>query len=481
MCWMIPAGARSASSSWLFAFAFLLAAPIQAQPPSEALKQAQIKMATRDWDAAWDLLHRSADSNPNSPELFNAMGTVDYLRGQIADAEMEFKKAVRLDDHFARGWLGLGHVFEAGSLRAKARICYQKAWHEDPRDPEVQRDYARTLTPEDRLAALEKHQAAAGGRDSDRDDSVRKQIEELKWTAGRKLFDLAPVDHAEIKLSWLMYTSTVVRGFALPVSINGGKTLHLMMDTGAGGILLNRKAAEAAGLKKISEMKFWGIGDEGDRTGETDFADTVRIGGLTFSNCPVGVSDRQSLADEDGLIGPNLLSMFLISLDFHDMVMKLDRLPPHQSLAPDEAWQDREVAPELAGFSPFWHVGHDILLPTRVNGMQPVLFLVDTGSSSSIIDPGYARQFKGFGSEELVRVKGVSGKVSKVQSSGFLTFEFCHYRQGVPGMLSIPLTKVARDTPQFTGIFGITTLVNFKVQIDYRDGLISLEYVGLKY
>jgi predicted aspartyl protease len=477
---MIRTGWLPARRHWFLALTLIFVIRSSAQSPDEALKQAQIKMAARDWDGAWDLLHQAAERNPDDPELFGSLGTVDYLRGEIADAEMEFKKAVRLNDHFARGWVGLGRVFEAGSLRAKAKICYQKAWHEDPSDIEVQRYYSRTLSPADRLANLEKYLASAGGRDSETDDSVHRQIEELKWTAGRKLFEMAPVDHAEIKLSWLMYDSKRIRGFALPVSINGGKTLRLMMDTGSGGILLNRKAAEAAGLRKISDMKFWGIGDEGDRTGETAFAETVRVGSLVFANCLVAVADRKNLADVDGLIGPDLFSMFLVNLDFHDMTMKLDRLPPHKSPAPDEDWQDREVAPELANYSPFWHVGHDILLPTRVNGMQPVLFLVDTGSASSLIDPGYAKQFKGFGSEELVTVKGVSGKVGKVQSSGFLTFEFCHYRQGVPGMLSVPLTKVARDSPQFIGIFGVTTLALFKVHIDYRDGLINLEYVGPK-
>jgi hypothetical protein len=450
------------------------------------MTQAAIKLAAHDLNGAWDLLHTAMERNPDAPELPSELGLIDYLRGEIADAEMEFKRAVRLDDKFARAWLGLGRVFEAGSLRAKARICYQKAWQEDPADPEVQRYHARTLTPAARLAALERYQAAAGGRDdpsveSETGDSIRRQIEELKWTGDRKLFAMAPTDHAEIKLSWLLYDARQIRGFALPVSINGGKTLHLMMDTGAGGIALNRKAAEAAGLPKISDLKFWGIGDEGNRTGQMAFAESVRIGGVSFANCPIGVSDRKALADEDGLIGPGVFSTFLVTIDFQKMLLKLDPLPPHKSVAADEAWQDREVAPEFAAYSPFWHIGHQILLPIRVNAARPVLFLIDTGSSTSFIDPDYAHQFTGLRSEEFVTVKGVSGKVNKVQSSGLLTFEFGHYRQRVPGVLAVPLTKVAHDSPRFTGIFGITTLSSFRVQIDYRDGLINLEYVGPKY
>jgi hypothetical protein len=78
-------------------------------------------------------------------------------------------------------------------------------------------------------------------------------------------------------------------------------------------------------------------------------------------------------------------------------------------------------------------------------------------------------------------VRGASGKVAKVQSAGRLTFEFGHYRMPVPGLTAVPLTKMSHDSPRMTGIFGVGTLVNFRIQVDYRDGLINLEYIGPKY
>ncbi len=413
------------------------------------MTQAQTKLAAHDLSGAWDLLHAAVERNPEAPELATALGFIDYRRGEIADAEMEFKRAIRLNDKFGRAWLGLGRVFEAGSLREKAKICYQRAWHDNPGDPEIQRYYVRTLAPAARLAALESYQAGANGRDdpnadSEIRDSVRRQIEELKWAGNRKLFAVSAMDPAEIKLSWIMYDAKRIRGFALPVSINGGKTLHLMMDTGAGGILLFRKAAEAAGLPKISDLKFGGIGDEGDRSGQMVFAESVRIGDVSFANCPLAVSDRKGVADEDGLVGPNLFAMFLVTIDLQKMLLKLDPMPPRKSAAAkDEAWQDRELAPEFQDYTQFWQAGHHILLPVRVNDARQVLFLIDTGSATSFIDPDYARQFTDVRSEERVTVKGVSGKVNNVQSSGRLTFEFSHYRQRVPGVLAVPLTKFA--------------------------------------
>ncbi len=116
-------------------FALILIHQAYAQTPAEAITQAEKKLAAHDLGGAWDVLHKAAESNPEAPELSNSLGLIDYLRGEIADAEMEFKRAVRLNDKFARAWLGLGRVFEAGSLRAKARVCYQKAWRENPGRP----------------------------------------------------------------------------------------------------------------------------------------------------------------------------------------------------------------------------------------------------------------------------------------------------------------------------------------------------------
>ncbi len=451
------------------------------QKPEETLEQARKMMAASDLNGARDLLSRAAEKNPDLPEFPAFLGLADYFRGDMADAEMEFKKAIRMKDNYGSAWLGLGRVFEAASLRAKAKICYQKAWKENPDDPEIRTYYLRTLPAADRLAALQRFAAEVPGLDKEKTDRLRRQIDELKWTANRKLFAVAAPERTEVKLSWLLLNTREISGFALPVSINGGRTLHLLMDTGASGILLNRKLAEAAGLPKIADLKFGGIGDEGDRTGYMAFAETVRIGGVSFTECPIGVSEKKFLTDEDGLIGPDIFAKFLVTIDLRKLVLRLDPLPPHKTAAADEAWQDAENSPAFADFSPFWRVGHDILLPVRVNDAPPVLFVVDTGSSSSLIDPDYAARFTGVRSEDLMSVKGVSGKVNKVQSTGYLTFQFAHYRQRVPGVLAVPLTKMGHDSPRITGIFGVTTLANFRMQINYRDGLMNLEYVGPKY
>ena len=453
------------------------------QNAPDPLAQSQQRITANDLDGAYDILQKASHDRPDSAVLLTAMGHLDYLRANMPDAEMEFKKAIKLSDKSARAWMGLGQVFEAASLREKAKALYVQAHQVDRNDSIIYSHYARTLSRTERQSAIEAYLAKVDAQDdSESADSARRQLAELKALGGHPAFTLAsPLASAEIKLSYLMFDSNRIRGYAVPVSVNGGKPMRLLLDSGASGLMLSRKAAEAAGLTQVTSTMIGGIGDEGEHLAYVSMADTVKVGDVSFQYCPVRVTDRQFLAGEDGILGSNVFAMFLVTIDIKKMLSKLDPLPPHKTAPQDEYWQDREVAPEFANFTSFWHVGHYILLSTSVDGAKPVLFLVDTGSTTSLIDPEYARQFTSVGKEDRIHMKGVSGKVQNVNSTSRLTFQFGRYRQPVPGVLAIPLTKVSRGTPRMTGIFGVTTLVDFRLKIDYRDGLIDLEYVGPKY
>ncbi len=153
-------------------FAFAIAAcwlPAQAPPPNpiDALKDAQRLITQHDLDGAYDVVRKAASEGPDSPILLTAMGHIDYLRGEIGAAELEFKKALRLDDKTGRAWLGLGRVFEAASLERQAKLCYMKAFSVDPEDSDIRRSYIRLLKPEDQLRQLEQL-LESGAKDSGR-------------------------------------------------------------------------------------------------------------------------------------------------------------------------------------------------------------------------------------------------------------------------------------------------------------------------
>src|SRR5208283_5852568 len=109
----------------------------------------------------------------------------------------------------------------------------------------------------------------------------------------------------------LMEDAEHVRAFGLDVKLNG-HSARLEVDTGASGLLVSRSVAKHADLKPFSQTEMSGIGDHGDKDGYTAYADSIRIGNLEFQDCEVDVLDSRNVADEDGLIGMDVFSHFLV-------------------------------------------------------------------------------------------------------------------------------------------------------------------------
>jgi len=113
--------------------------------------------------------------------------------------------------------------------------------------------------------------------------------------------------------------SCVIRGILrirLEAKLNG-RSARLEIDTGADGLVVSHSAAEHAHLKSFSQTQMTGVGDQADKLGYTAYADSIRIGNLEFQDCTVRVLDSKSGLDEvDGLIGMDVFSHFLVTLDY---------------------------------------------------------------------------------------------------------------------------------------------------------------------
>ena len=72
------------------------------------------------------------------------------------------------------------------------------------------------------------------------------------------------IEQTDTKLDPMYRDPNHITGYALAVKLDGHNS-HLLVDTGASGIYIGRKFAEKAGLTRISENKFVGVGDKGRR------------------------------------------------------------------------------------------------------------------------------------------------------------------------------------------------------------------------
>ncbi len=471
-------------------------------------------------DEAFDTVNTALAAQSNSAALLAAKGDVQFRRAEMPDAEMSFLTAKKLDAKEVHAYLGLARLYRSYSLYRKAYDELEMAHAIAPDDIEVQRAWLAMLPRKEKLAALEAYLSASHPDDEEETRRMAEYLEFLKATAHKPIHICRLVSKVEQTETGLetMYTEDRrrMRGIGLSVKLND-RNVHLLLDTGAGGIMVGRRAAEKAGLTRISAVHFGGIGDKGMQNGYTAVADHIRIGELEFEDCVVTVSDKSSMTGEDGLIGADVFGSYLIDIDLPGMRLKLSPLPkrPEDTAAPkslnsegeeqanaeqkedsttDQTTKeqkvsvpvpkpprgmpkDRYIAPEMVNWMKVFHFGHTIMVPTSVNDSKTVLFGLDTGAFSNMLSLRAGRQLGKVSSENRVRIHGLNGEVDKVYSTDKVTLRFGRFQQSNISVITFDLATVSRQTgTEISGFLGFAMLQQLEVELDYRDGLVNFKY-----
>lgn len=459
-------------------------------------------------DEAESTVKAALGKAPQSVELQTALAEVQYRQGFPWDVEKTLNTALQGDPCYARLHLALATYYRFNSYYASALREIKTAHQLDPYNADVRRAWVPTRPLKERIAELKAYLAA---KDPDVDSLRRAQyelavLENLADNQGSGCQLASSVTTTEIPFTAIMLDAQRIRGWGLDVYFNDHKS-RLQVDTGATGLYVSRPVAEHAGLKPISRSEASGIGSKGAQGGYIAYADSIKIGGLEFKNCLVQVSDRRNVVDVDGLIGMDVFSNFLVTLDFPWRKLTLGPLPPYPGTAAvvpslsteeedpsgssDEAAapakdatsapatgpHDRYIAPEMQKWTMVYRVGHNMIVPTALNNKRMRLFIIDTGAQSTSISPSAAREVTKVFSNSDASVKGVSGNVSDVYLGNSVTFRFAHIQQEHPNVLSFDLSGLSQHAgTEISGLIGFDMLGLLVVKIDYRDGLMSFEY-----
>jgi hypothetical protein len=216
----------------------------------------------------------------------------------------------------------------------------------------------------------------------------------------------------------------------------------------------------------------------------------------------VEVTDRKEIIGIDGLIGTDVFSSYLVTLDYPMRKFSLAPLPPRpgddsapvlnteaasqgagassgssagaaQSAGP----QDRYIAPEMKDYVPFFRVGHFVIIPVTLNHKTERLFMVDSGAFSSSISPEAAAAVTKVHGGLPVTIQGLSGEVKKVSTGDQIVFNFGGIQQTNNNLFAFDTSNMTRFAGlEVSGFLGNTILRELATHIDYRDGLIKFDY-----
>jgi tetratricopeptide (TPR) repeat protein len=454
-------------------------------------------------DAALDAAVAAFSAHPDSAPVLAVLGRVQFRRGDMAEAEQAYQATLQIDSKNIDAYLGLTRLYRAYSLYARAYMALKRAHDLDPKNSDVQLLWLQTLPRRDRLAALQAYMSGPHQPSS----SLQHYETYLEKTHDEPLHGCkvaGNVDQTEIKLDYVHDPYPHIEGLGMELKVND-RSHVLLLDTGASGILISRKAANKAGLRHITDIAVGGIGDEGDHSGYLALADKIKVGNLEFHDCIVTVTDRASLADSDadGLLGADVFASYLVDIDLPHKMMRLSPLPKRPGdeeavaklnsqdqsdepavdaesadITPGETYhpKDRYVAPDMKSWTPVFRFGHMLLVPTQLNASKPVLFLLDTGAFQNTLSTRAARATAKVDASSL-GVEGESGRVADVYRAEKVDIQFAHFHQPNTNAVTFDLSNISNSVGmEISGTLGFNLLSMLDIRIDYRDGLVDFAY-----
>lgn len=447
------------------------------------LARAYLKL--NDVDEASAAAAKAVEVAPTLDDAHVALGEVYFRQGKIADAEKEFIALIKMNTANPRAYLGEARVSAASSYFKQAKLMLDRARLLGSDDPDIRFASVGERNYQQEMAGLHKELMLDTQYliERKKDPRVIVNGEPVDLTSDI-LNSTVPIDpcHVASETSSLQ-TNLVpifqgpkdVRGFGLMVKVDGVSS-KLELDTGSTGILIDRKIAEKANIKRLMGMGIGGIGDKGDANGYVGLAESIQIGDLEFQNCYVRVIEKNAAVGRDGLIGTDIFSDFLIDVDFPNQKFRLSELP-HLPEGADPRFHNRFIAPETKTFSPAYIFGKDLAISTKVNGSAPKLFLLDTGGGLDSMSPIAAREFTHVSRDSTTTVYGLNGSVDKLFSGDEVTLQFANLSQKVRDIVAFDTEGISRSIgTEISGIIGFPTLRLLEMKIDYRDGLVQFNY-----
>jgi len=457
-------------------------------------------------EKAAEAASHAIEADPKSNIAQTAQAELLFRQGKIAEAEPIYVKVINSGELNARAYWGLSRIRTAISMHKRAKDLLDRAHSFDPDDPDIQRSWMSTLKRSERVKFLEHYLASPTNDDSQHRESLDKYLTILKDRDQHPERRCRLVNKAEsttVPLVRMMTDPTRLYGYGLAVRIND-QHARLLLDTGAGGLLVRKAIAEKAGIRPIVETKIRGIGDKEGTDAFAGYADSIRIGDLEFRNCVIEVTQKNLNAGDDGLIGADVFSDYLIGIDFTAEKLKLTPLPPRPNQPPKSVAlssegadqddediaedcnaktdtscgpQDRYISPEMKDYTRIYRFGHNLLIPTRVGDIPAKLFLIDTGAFTNAISPSAAREVTKLHTEPGIKIRGLSGSVNKVMTADKAVLQFGRFSQENQELISWDFSKINKALgTEVSGFLGFATLRMFELKIDYRDGLVDFVF-----
>jgi hypothetical protein len=172
-----------------------------------------------------------------------------------------------------------------------------------------------------------------------------------------------------------------------------------------------------------------------------------------------------------------LFSDYLVTIDYPSYKLILGPLPAKPGVTIKSGIDDGYIAPDMKDYTAVYRSGSDLILPGTVNGKRPMLFVLDTAISNSVLSPEAAHEVATGHRESKYEIRNTNSNIDYTFTAGNVTLSFANLTQNINLIHTFDTSMFSRDTGMdISGLIGYSTLHGMTMRIDYRDGLVKLTY-----
>jgi thioredoxin-like negative regulator of GroEL len=438
---------------------------------------------------AGDALQAATTSAPESPAMMTLRGEIELRQGEPWKATKTAVASYTADPCNPRSMLLLFKLETLNSQYATAHKMLTKAHQIDSEDPEIRAEWIKTLPVEQRVPEMEAYLAAPRGDSAAELSDLKTELYQLKaWGAEprKPCTMVSAAATAEVPFVPILSNNDRTIAFGLSVKVNN-HAARLAIDTsynarlpieGVSGLLISRAVAQHSGLKPVFQNEVPGTGPQGPRSGFVAIADSIAFGDVEYHNCAVQVMDVNFGNGAEGVVGLELLSNYLITLDYPAKKLILETLPPRPTdTVGTNGLYNRYVAPTMKDYTPVLTSGSDLIVPLSINGSPPMLWVLDTAVGPSMVWPGAAYQLTTGHKDPKFENRASKANWSVITLSGDNALSFAGVSLKETPIYPFDTSRFTDDTGmEISGMLGLKTMSRTTVHIDYRDGLVKFDY-----
>jgi tetratricopeptide (TPR) repeat protein len=394
--------------------------------------------------------------DPGADDALCLAGELHFRRGDFDGASRAFHAAADANPGNARAWWGLGRIEQIHFRPGAARDLFAKAYRLDWHDSDIILSYLDFVSDrEHRRRLLQNVVSLSRAAMPERAERAQARVAIEDRLAGRLPGALdSSYTFYRVPLRGFQPSGASPRGLIMAASVNGKRSLRLVLDTGARGILLRESAARDLGLEPVVESRLAGFGAPVATRSTLMLADSVAFGDLRFRDCLIEVSPVALPDDADGIIGASLFERFRLRIDTAAQALEL---------TPGDAGEV-PAAPALG-------LDRLLLVRTQLPGGRGGWFLLDTGAAFTAIAPGLGAMSQ---SPAAVPLTGVQGSASAFRAAPF-SFQAAGRVLSEPEPVVLNLAAISqREGIEISGLLGYSTLSRWPVTIDFRSGLVRI-------